>query len=217
MKEDKKPKNRSNTFYLVLSLIIIAAIALFVAWRYNLFLTPYERYYAGDVRHFRGNLIEAAKVPVYPNELSLVNVLLGSDAFKIQIAFFPNDTENSYYFASSFEITNKISIIFRSIIDTDVSTFQSSDGSSCLSFSSGAYVRCFKSVPINSTDEISPNVQEPVILLLGPSRANKTAVTVDNYLITVEGKSFQETNRTYTDLDLAVDKLILVLMNYTSS
>ena len=72
-------------------------------------------------------------------------------------------------------------------------------------------------MPINSTDEISPNAQEPVILLLGPSRANKTAVTVDNYLITVEGKSFQETNRTYTDLDLAVDKLILVLMNYTSS
>ena len=217
MKNDKKPEKRSNTFYLVLSLIIITVIALVVAWRYNLFLTPYERFYAGDIRHFRGNLVEAAKVPVYPNELSLVNVLLDPDVFKIQIAFFPNDTENSYYFASSFEITNKISIIFRSIISTDVSTFQSSDGSSCLSFSSGDYVKCFKSVPINSTDEIFPTSLEPVILLLGPSKANTTAVSVDNYLITVEGKSFQETNRTYTDLDLVVDKLILVLMDYTSS
>ena len=143
--------------------------------------------------------------------------MLSPDVFRIHIAFFPNATENSYYYADSFEITNKLSIVFRNILGTNVSTFRLEDNTSCILFHPNEQVRCFKSVPINSTDELAPSSMEPVILLAGPSRANKTAVTVDGYLVTVEGESFLETNRTYTDLDLSTDKLILVLMDYTSS
>jgi hypothetical protein len=214
--EDKK-KRSDNNFYIGVTLIAAVAVIIYVAWSSNIFLSPYERYYAGDVRHFRGNLYEADKVPVYPNELSLINVLLNPEVYRIQVAFFPNDTENSYYYASSFEITNKLSIIFRNILGGNVTAFKTEDNSSCLLFYPYKQIRCFKSIPINSTDEISSSSTEPVILLVGPSRANRTAVSVDNYLVTAEGYSFQETNRTYTDLDLSVDKIILVLMDYTSS
>jgi hypothetical protein len=37
-------------------------------------------------------------------------------------------------------------------------------------------------------------------------------VTVKDNLITVEGKDLSEVNRNYNDLDLAVDKMLLVLM-----
>jgi hypothetical protein len=215
MKNDEAKKKSNNSYWLI-SLIVVAAIILFIAWRFNIFLSPYERYYAGDIRHFRGNLDEAAKISVNPNEMSLVNVLLNPEVYRIKIAFFPNDTENSYYFASSFEITNKLSIIFRNILGENVTTFQTEDGSSCLFFLANNQIRCFISVPINSTDELSPSSSEPTILLLGPSHASTTSVSVDGYLITAEGKSFDETDRTYNDLDLAVDKMILVLMDYTS-
>ena len=213
--KDDDTKN-SNNFYLVILLITAAAVILIVAWRSNIFLTPYERYYAGDVRHFRGNLVEAAKVSVNPDELSLINVLLNPEVYRIKIAFFPNDTENSYYFASSFEITNKLSIIFRNILGENVTTFKTEDGSSCLLFPNNQ-IRCFISVPINSTEEISPTSSEPTILLLGPSHADATLVSVNGFLITAEGESFDETDRKYNDLDLAVDKMIIVLMDYTST
>ncbi|MFH0929549.1 MAG: hypothetical protein V1818_04330 [Candidatus Aenigmatarchaeota archaeon] len=202
--------------YIIASLIIAAVILFVLLLRSIDFLTPYQKFYAGDVRNFRGNLNEAAKVPVYPDERSIISILMNPDVYKIHIAFFPNDAENSFYFASSFEITNKLSIIYRSFLGTEVTTFQDKDGSACMIFYPNKHVRCFKSVPINSTDDLIPTPIEPVILLRGPSTANRTAVSVENYLITAEGESFQEEDRDYTDLDLAVDKLILVLMSVNS-
>jgi len=214
MKNDESKK--SNNSFLLITLVVVAAIVLIIAWRANLFLSNYQKYYAGDVRNFRGDLTKAESVPVYSDQTSIRDLLLGPEVYRIQIAFFPNDTENSFYLASSFEITNKLGIIFRNILGTEVSTFYTEDGSSCMVFYPNEYIRCFKSVPINSTDELFPTQIEPAILLLGPSHANKTAVTIENYLITAEGQSFEEIDRTYTDLDLAVDKIILVLMDYTS-
>jgi len=174
----------------------------------------YEKYYAGDIRHFRGNLIEAEKINVYPNESNIKDVLLNPEVYKIYIAFFPNETENSYYYASTFELTNKLSIIFRYKFqgNESVGIVEEKDGSQCFIFYSIGRSKCFKSFPINSTDELIPTKVEPVILLLGPSHANKTAVTVENNLIIAEGKDFSKVNRNYVDLDLAVDKILLVLM-----
>lgn len=212
----EETKKKSNNSYLLLALIIVAALVLLIAWRSNIFLSNYQKYYAGDVRNFRGDLTIAKDVPVYPEQRSIRDILLNPEVYRIQIAFFPNDTENSFYFASSFEITNKLGIIFRNILGSEVSILNTDDGSSCMIFYPNKQIRCFKSVPINSTDELFPTSVEPAILLLGPSKANKTAVTVENYLIIAEGQDFEETDRKYTDLDLAVDKIILVLMEYTS-
>jgi len=205
-------KNKNVIIFLIIAAIVIILLIISSS---NFFPSAYEKYYAGDVRHFRGNLIEAEKIPVYPNEEAIKNILLNSEVFKIYIAYFPNETENAYFAASSFEITNKLGIIFRHNLDANVGTFKDTDNSSCLFFYSTNQTRCFKSFPINSTDELFPTFIEPVILLLGPSHANKIAVTVDeeyNYLIILEGKSFEEVDRSYTDLDLAVDKMLLVLM-----
>jgi hypothetical protein len=103
-------------------------------------------------------------------------------------------------------------IVYRHFMGEEVQTYEDEDGSSCLIFYPNKQVRCFRSIPVNSTDELNSNPMEPVILLLGPSHADQTAVSIYDFLITLEGESFEEVDRKYTDLDLAVDKMLLVLM-----
>lgn len=152
---------------------------------------PYTREYAGQEIHFRADLSEAEKIPVYPDEETLRDVLLSRDVIRVFVAYFPNETENVYYLADSFELAYKLTIIYKHKFN---------------------HVNRIESLPINSTDELVPTYVEPIILLLGPTQANQTAVTVENNLIIVEGESLEETDRIYTDLDLATDKLLLVLM-----
>ncbi len=195
-----------------LLIIVIIAVLAVVLSDPALFLTPYQKYYAGGIRNFRANLDEAEKTPVYPSEDTIKNILFNPEVYKINIAFFPNETENSFYFATTFEIVNKMTIVFRHLIGQEVQSFEDEDGSSCIIFYPSKNVRCFKSVALNSTEELFPSPTEPVILLLGPSHANRTAVSAYNFMITLEGESFEEVDRVYTDLDLAVDKMLLVLM-----
>jgi hypothetical protein len=202
-------------------LIILVAVAFAVIFLISINLVPinqgpfkdsYSLYYAGDVRHFRANLFEANKTAVYPDEDAIKNVLLKSVVYKITIAYIPNETENANYLASSFEITNKLSLVYRNYFPEKPSIFKDEDNSTCLLFFEEKQTRCFKSLPVNLTDELVSTDVEPVILLLGPSRANQTDVTVKGNLIILEGKDFSQVNRNYNDLDLAVDKMLLVLM-----
>ena len=209
-----KKHTRNYVNLLIFALIVFGLI--FVIFNSKALETPpspFEKYYAGDVRHFRANLQEAQDVSVYPSEDAIRGILLNPDVYKVYIAYFPNETENAYYAASSFEIGNKLGIIYKNLYqgDCNVSTEEEKDGSTCLLF---CYTgrKCFNSLPINSTDELVPTDVEPVILLLGSSHANRTAVTIDNYLITVEGNTFSEQDKPYSNLDLAVAKLILTLM-----
>lgn len=218
MKTDEKPKKKDNKImYLAIALIVIIITVLLVLSNPNIMLSSYQKYYAGGVRNFRANLDIATDVPVLPNEKALLDVLLNPDVYQINIAFFPNETENSFYFATSFEISNKLTIIYSNIIGSQITPFETEDGSTCIMFQPSRAIKCFRSLPINSTDDLLPTPIEPVILLLGPSQSNKTAVTVERSLITLEGESFEEIDRDYTDLDLATDKMLLVLMDYTSS
>ena len=198
--------------YVIIILAIIAIAFIFLLNNIEILKDPYSLYYEGDVRHFRANLFEANKTPVYPNENAIKDVLLNPEVFKIYIAFIPNETENAFYLASSFEITNKLGIVYRHYFNGQAGSFKDVDESSCMLFFEDRQVRCFKSFPINSTDELSPTPIEPVILLLGPSNTNQTSVVVNNNLIILQGKDFSEIDRKYTDLDLAVDKMLLVLM-----
>jgi len=199
--------------------IALVAIVLAVVFILNnapksstYFKDPYTLFYEGDDRHFRANLYEANKTPVYPNESAIENVLLNPDIYKIYIAYIPNDNENSYYLASSFELTIKLSLVYRHYLPVNVSTFKDPDNSSCLLFQEYERAICFLSFPINSTSELAPTSTEPVILLLGPSQANKTAVNVSNNIITIEGKDVTQVDRNYNDLDMAVDKVLLYMM-----
>lgn len=201
--------------------IILVAVIFVIIFLISINLMPvtespfkdaYSLYYAGDTRHFRANLFEANKTAVYPNEDAIKNVLLNPNVYKIDIAYIPNETENANYLASSFEITNKLGLVYRNYFNEQPSVFKDEDGSTCMLFYQEKQTRCFKSLPINLTSEAVSTDVEPIILLLGPSMANQTGVTVKNSLIVLEGKDFSQTNRNYNDLDLAVDKMLLVLM-----
>ncbi len=154
---------------------------------------PTQKYYAGDVRNFRADLVIAERTPVYPNEDALAKLLLREDIVRIWIAYYPEEQKDAYYAVASFELANKLVIIHRAHF--------------------GSYPR-IELAPVNTSADIDRfrAPAEPLILLLGEGRANKTAVTVGDNIVYVEGESFKEVGRKYTDLDLAVDKLLLALM-----
>jgi len=151
---------------------------------------PYQVDYEGYQLHFRADLEEAANVYVYPNEQAVRDLLIGPKAVTTFIAFYPNDTENAFYTAAAYELAYKMTIINKVVwgrpfpIDT---------------------------IPINGTLEIIPTAEQPVVILHGPSRSKETKIVVDGYKINVYGKDFYE-GRDYIDLDLAVDKVLLILM-----
>ena len=160
---------------------------------------PFQKTFGGVVLHFRANLNEAKNVPVYPNETVLKSVLLNKNVEGIGIAYVPNDTENSYYLAASYELAYKLTIINRYYFNE---------------------TKAIDSVPVNSSLEAfsMASFQRPIIMLMGPPQTDQTAVNVAGYLITVQGSSFEESelNRTYNELDLATDKLLLVLIKELS-
>jgi hypothetical protein len=161
---------------------------------------PFQKEFAGIKLNFRANLDEAKTVPVYPNEMSLRNVILNESVEEISIAYIPHGNEsieNSFYFADSFELAYKLTIINKYYFGV---------------------VKPINSVPVNSILEAYSlsSSSKPVIMLIGPPHSNSTMVNVTNYFIEVQGKSFEEVNRTYTDLDLATDKLLLVLMEVSA-
>lgn len=147
--------------------------------------------FAGQTLNFRADLDEARNIVVYPNETMLRDILLGPHTVATYIAYYPNDAENSYYLAAAYELAYKLTIINK--------------------YYWGSPIR-IETLALNSSDELFATEEEPVILLLGPSKTNETSIKIDNYLITASGKDFSEVDRTYTDLDLAADKILLVLM-----
>lgn len=154
---------------------------------------PFQKEFAGVKLNFRANLDEARNVPVYPNEIALRGVILNENVEEICLAYIPNDTINSFYLAASYELAYKLTIINKYYFNR---------------------TKLIDSIPVNSSSEAlsMASIQKPMIMLLGPSETNLTIVNVSESFIEVHGKSFEEVNRTYNDLDLATDKLLLVLM-----
>ncbi|MFH1229822.1 MAG: hypothetical protein V1678_05380 [Candidatus Aenigmatarchaeota archaeon] len=159
--------------------------------------SPYRREFAGVKLNFRADLDEAAKVKVYPNETALRNVILNNNVQEIGVAYIPKDNENAFYLAASYELAYKLTIINRYYFNA---------------------TKPITSIPVNSSMEalaMATN-QMPIIMLVGESKTNSTLVNVVGYFVTVQGASFEEVNRTYNDLDLATDKLLLVMMKQVS-
>lgn len=182
---------------------------------------PHSKFYAGDYRNFRANIFEARETTIYPNEDVVRNILLNPEVSKVHISYISNKSEDQFYFVSTFEITNKLTIIYRHLFQgaRDIDFYQAEDGSTCIAFFSrkltGALMqKCFKSTPLNTTDQAFElaSETEPVIFLSGPSQSNVTRVVIDGYVIKAEAASFSEVNRTFTDLDLSVAQILLSLM-----
>ncbi|MEM5778284.1 MAG: hypothetical protein QXD43_00395 [Candidatus Aenigmatarchaeota archaeon] len=161
-------------------------------------LTSYQKKFAGLTLNFRANLTEAEKVLVEPDENALRNVLLNYNAEEFGIAYIPNETENAYYLAASYELAYKLTIINKYYFNR---------------------VKFIDSIPVNNITEafLIAKEEKPIILLLGESQTNLTAVKVfpTGYVVIAYGGNFSEIDRKYNDLDLAVDKILLVLMSST--
>jgi hypothetical protein len=170
------------------------AILLLVFFVAACISNPYQRNYNGFTFNFRADLNEAEKVAVYPSEQAVKDLLLSRTVNKIALAYIDNADENGYYAVDGFEFSYKMTIINRVLFGgpKDIEVYN---------VSSMAEAK-------NLSDKIVP-----VVMFLGPSLANKTAITVDGSTILVEGKELYVGDRTYTDLDLATDKLILILMS----
>jgi hypothetical protein len=174
-------------------IIPIVAMVIIISGCVSSPVSPFQKEFGGIKMDFRANLDEAANITVYPDEATLRSVLLNQNVSAIGIAYVANDTENSFYLADSFELAYKLTVINKYYFNR---------------------TKLIDSIPVNSSlDALRiASAQEPIIMLMGPPEANETLVGVVGNLVVVEGKSFEEVNKTYTDLDLATDKLLLVLM-----
>lgn len=177
---------KTKTIFL-LAVLIVAAVSGCTQ------KNPYQAEFAGQLLNFRADLTEAAKTKVYPNEQALRSVLFSPNIEKITIAFIPQEDENGVYGVVSYELAYKLTIINKYYYQQ---------------------ILPIESLAVNRTEDLNPTEKEPIILLLGPKTgAKQTAVSIFGSLIILEGKDFSEIDRQYTDLDLAADKLLLVLMD----
>ena len=185
---------KKSILLVILALIVLGAFFIFLVISTEN-LSSFQIKFAGVILNFRANLTEAENISVYPDEKTLRDIILNDNVKEIGVAYIPNETENSYYLAASYELAYKLTIINRHYFNK---------------------VKTIDSIPLNSSSDAFDMASEikPIILLLGPTKANITSVEIypQGYVIMAKGESFQEVNRNYTDLDLAVDKILLVLM-----
>lgn len=146
--------------------------------------------YNGMITTFRADLNKASLVPVYPNEEALKNLIFSKHLEVINITFVPNSAENGFYAVGSFELSYKLGLI------------RQARG---LNYSVNA-------TPVNNASELADLDRTVYIFLAGPSQANETSVRVEGNTIYISGASIEQENRKYTDIDLAIDKMLLVLM-----
>lgn len=181
-------------------LILLIFLIIFLSGCIESPHNPFQKDFGGLKLNFRANLDEAENISVYPSEKALRNMILNYNVNEIGIAYIANETENSYYLAASYELAYKLTIINKYYFNM---------------------TKKINSISVNSSSDAFEMASEgrPIIFLLGPSKANVTSVEIypQGYVIMAKGESFQEINKTYNDLDLAVDKILLVLMEETRS
>jgi len=157
----------------------------------------YDYNYYGTEMKFNSNLDEASKINVYPDNETLQKTLFGYNVVGVQFAYYKNDTEAPYYAKSLISFTSKFQKINTIRWSYDIS-------------------KRITVTMLNSTDQLlNTTIEEPAILLLGSAFTNETKIVVDGNVVKVYGKDLTLRSGKYagyTDFDLALDKILLVLM-----
>ena len=157
-------------------------------------IDDFHAYLDKNLLTFRANLTLARDVEINFSGGTCKEMLYPEMFYKtIYIAFIPNETENAFYAVTGSEI-GKYVIMYRYFYDVAPE---------------------IKPVSVNSPKEAANMVSEKdfVILMLGPSHTNRTGVTLYKNFVVIEGRSLDETNRTWTDLDLAFDRFLLCILD----
>ena len=180
----------------------------------------YKIKFAGVDVNFRADLNKAEKVLLEPGTGAVKETMFTNPVNLVRVAFVPDDANNGFYSVAGFEIQYKTVLAYKQFIFTDKAISQSEGGLQCVYFEKllvgamGTQRRiCFETVILNSTDEAIAMANETAPMILMEAGADETKVSINGNLIRIMGKDMSQTNRKYTDLDLAADKFLLVLMN----
>jgi len=178
----------------ILSITLIAVLAIVVISGCTAPKEVHTINYNGRIITFRADLNKARLVPVSPDEITLKNLFLNSSVNTINLTFVDNTTENGFYAVGAYELTYKLTLIKNDLgLNYNVSV-----------------------TPVESPEQLVPMNNTVYVFFAGPSQSDETSVKVEDNKVFVNARSFAEINRKYTDLDLAVDKILLILMEDAS-
>ena len=171
--------------------------------------------FKGVELHFRADLNKAAKVPVFPDESSIPEIIFNEEIEKITIAI-PDVTKAGYYAVAGYEIAYKLTFIYNSIYApfSSPNVFEERNYT-CLYYPDFEKKICIGKIIFDNYEKLKPSSKEVIIVLLGEGFTNTTEIVAEKEknIILVKGKSFSMENRSYTDLDLASAKLLLALFS----
>ena len=154
---------------------------------------PYKARIGDRDVQFRSDLNEARRVPIFPDESAARSLLLDPEKLTVGLVYVSNESVNGYYFVDSYEFGFKFTLITKERI--------------------GVAKRL---VGLNITDiselETIKEENELDAIVFLEAFSNETSVRVDDDTVYVRGKDMSQNKRKYTDLDLAVDRLLLALL-----
>lgn len=164
-------------------LVVILLMTIFSFFYF--FAKPSKNYieYSGYEFVFRDSIEAASKVLTYPNEKIVYDLFWDPNITSIKILFKPSSSMNPYYAAEVFELTYKLSLIYRL----------------------NAVAKNFMAEPIDSYENIEGERNILKIILVPPGIANETRVIADGNKIYIYAKNFR-------DFDLATMKVIICAM-----
>ncbi len=156
----------------------------------------YEYNYYGTEMKFASNLEEAQNITVLPDDATLRNTIFSYDVATLQIGVYQNDTEAPYTIKSLVGFSSKYAKMSLTRWDYDMTGK-------------------VNTIILNDTSQvINATAEEPAILIMGPAFGQDTKIVVEDNVVKVYAKDLtakQGKYVTYNDLDLALDKIILVL------
>ena len=157
----------------------------------------YDARYINTDLPFLSNLDIAQNISVYPDEDTLRHVLFGYQVVGLQFAYYDKNEEAPLYMKSLMSFTSKYTKMNFDRWHYDIS-------------------KQITAVMLNSTEDLLNATEEnPAILLLGPDFGEETHIDVQGSIVMVYGKDLTLRDgkyAKYSDFDLALDKIILVLM-----
>lgn len=184
----------------------------------------YKIKFAGMDVNFRADLTKAEKISLEPGSDAVRQVMFEAPVETVRFAFVDGEGNAGYYGVTGFELQYKTILAYKQYIFTDKAIPQTEDGKECVYFEKlltggiGTQRRiCFETVVLNSTDDAAGMANESAPIILMDAGAPETKVSVEGSIVKIMGKDMSQENRKYTDLDLAADKFLLVLLKESVS
>lgn len=161
----------------------------------------YDARYINTDLTFQSNLDLAQNISVYPDDQTLKETLFGYQVVGIQFAYYNNREEAPLYMKSLMSFASKYTKMNFDRWNYDIS-------------------KDISTVLLNSTNDIvNATAENPAIILMGPDFTDKTYIEVQGNVVRVYANDLtlrEGKYTTYSDFDLALDKIILVLMSADS-